>query len=75
MRNRPGAKYLIGGGNAASPSQPRIDNHQVRRAALGGGDGVNFAGGGIAYLVPHHAQQFGKQDADHGIVFDEEHAE
>jgi hypothetical protein len=75
MRHRPGTKNLIDGGNAASPAQPRIDNHQVRRAALGGGHGGGFSGGGIANLVTHPAQQFGKQHTDHGIVFDYEHAE
>jgi len=74
MRNRSRPLYFLNGGNAATPTQARIDNHQVRPVFGCGNHGLALGGRCCANNVPHACEQFRKQHGDQGVILDDEHA-
>ena len=58
VRKRPRAQNFVDGRNAASPTQARIDDHQVWPGADGGTHGVGFGSCYRADLVAHSCEQF-----------------
>jgi hypothetical protein len=74
MSDRSRPQYFLDGGNAASPTQARIDDHQVRPVAGRGNHRVAFGGRCRANVVAHACEQFREQHGDQGVILDDEHA-
>jgi hypothetical protein len=75
MRERPRAQNFLDGGNAASPAQTCVDDHQVRPVTGGGADRLGLRGCRRANIVPHANEQLGEQHGNQGVILDDEHAE